>query len=464
VDNNDFINISDQPLNTVQGANDLAYVIFTSGSTGLPKGVMINHRGAVNTIVDINKRFQVTNKDRVFAISALNFDLSVYDIFGILAAGGTVVIPDASSRRDPSHWLPLMIQEKVSLWNSVPALMGMLTEYTQSQGKYLPESLRLVMMSGDWIPLSLPNEIKELSTDVKVISLGGATEASIWSILYPIEIVDTNWSSIPYGKPMANQKFYVLNDVLEPCPVWVSGHLYIGGVGLAMGYWRDEEKTHASFIVHPKTGLRLYRTGDLGRYLPDGNIEFLGRQDFQVKIQGYRIELGEIEKALVQHSKIQDGIVTTVGETKGNKKLVAYILHQNEDAFDERELRNFLREKLPEYMIPSLFTVLKEFPLTSNGKVDRKALANSTSINFQIEKHFVPPQTSIEKKLATIWSEMLQVDSVGIEDNFFELGGNSILSIRLILHIREVFQVELPLNKLFETPNIANLAGYIEGF
>ena len=153
-----------------------------------------------------------------------------------------------------------------------------------------------------------------------------------------------------------------------------------------------------------------------------------------------------------------------MGETKGNKKLVAYILHQNEDAFDERELRNFLREKLPEYMIPSLFTVLKEFPLTSNGKVDRKALANSTSINFQIEKHFVPPQTSIEKKLATIWSEMLQVDSVGIEDNFFELGGDSILSIRLILHIREVFQVELPLNKLFETPNIANLAGYIEGF
>ncbi|WYM00562.1 MAG: amino acid adenylation domain-containing protein [Gloeotrichia echinulata CP02] len=464
VDNNDFINISDQPLNTVQGANDLAYVIFTSGSTGLPKGVMIDHRGAVNTILDINKRFQVTNKDSIFALSALNFDLSVYDIFGILAAGGTVVIPDASSRRDPSHWFPLMTQEKVSLWNSVPALMGMLTEYTRSQGKYLPESLRLVMMSGDWIPLSLPNEIKALSTNVKVISLGGATEASIWSILYPIEIVDTNWASIPYGKPMANQKFYVLNDILEPCPVWVSGQLYIGGVGLAMGYWRDEEKTHASFIVHPKTGLRLYRTGDLGRYLPDGNIEFLGRQDFQVKIQGYRIELGEIEKALVQHSKIQDGIVTTVGETKGNKKLVAYILLQDEDAFDERELRNFLRQKLPEYMIPSLFTVLAEFPLTSNGKVDRKALASSTSINFQIEKHFVPPQTSIEKKLATIWSEMLQVDSVCIEDNFFELGGNSMLAIRLVSHIREVFQFELPLNKLFETPNIANLSRYIEGF
>ena len=316
----------DAPLPAVQGPEDLAYVIFTSGSTGVPKGVMIEHRSAVNTILDMNRRFAVGPTDRVLALSALSFDLSVFDVFGLLAAGGTVVLPEARATRDPARWLELMEEEGVTLWNSVPALMQMLVEYAAGQGRNLPPTLRLALWSGDWIPLDLPQRVRELHGEVDLVSLGGATEASIWSILYPIEAVATEWKSIPYGRPMVNQSFQVLDGALEPRPLWVPGQLYIGGVGLARGYWRDEETTRRSFITHPRTGERLYRTGDLGRYLPDGNIEFLGREDSQVKIQGFRIELGEVEAALAQHPAVQEVVVTAVGPPRGEKHLAAYVV------------------------------------------------------------------------------------------------------------------------------------------
>lgn len=322
---------SSTPLESIQQPSDLAYVIYTSGSTGKPKGVMIDHRGAVNTILDINQRFNVQPQDRVFALSSLSFDLSVYDIFGTLAAGGTIVIPDADATKDPAHWAQLMLQHQVTIWNSVPALMQMLVEYAANRSELLPQSLRLAMLSGDWLPLSLPDQIRTLFKDVQVISLGGATEASIWSILYPIEQVDPTWKSIPYGRPMRHQHFYVLNEVLEPCPVWVTGQLYIGGIGLAKGYWRNPEKTNASFIIHPRTQERLYKTGDLGRYLPDGNIEFIGREDFQVKVNGHRIELGEIEATLQQHPSVKEVIVTAVGESRENKQLIAYVVPTPEE-------------------------------------------------------------------------------------------------------------------------------------
>ena len=287
-------------------------------------------------------------EDRVLALSSLSFDLSVYDIFGTLAAGGTIIIPSASATRDPAHWAEVMVQEQVTVWNSVPALMAMLVEYAAGRPEVLPHALRLVLLSGDWIPVTLPDRIKALVEGVQVISLGGATEASIWSILYPIETVDPAWKSIPYGKPMVNQRFHVLNEALEPCPVWVPGQLYIGGIGLAKGYWRDEEKTCASFITHPRTGERLYRTGDLGRYLPDGNIEFLGREDFQVKLQGYRIELGEIEAALTQHPAVRVAVVTAVGEPQGNKRLVAYVVPNQEQTLSINGLQSALHEELIE--------------------------------------------------------------------------------------------------------------------
>jgi amino acid adenylation domain-containing protein len=310
----------------VQGADDLAYVIYTSGSTGRPKGVMIDHRGAVNTILDVNHRFHVEPGDRVLALSSLSFDLSVYDVFGILAAGATIVMPDASGRRDPAHWTDLVARREVSIWNTVPALMQMMVEYLSGLSRRLPGSLRLVLLSGDWIPVNLPARIGELAPGASVVSLGGATEASIWSILYPVDQVDPAWPSVPYGKPMRNQTFHVLDHNLEPRPTWVPGELYIGGAGLAHGYWRDEARTEASFVTHPRTRERLYRTGDLGRYLPDGNIEFLGRQDLQVKIRGHRIELGEIEVALLDHPAVSAGVVAAVGDPRGDRQLVAYVV------------------------------------------------------------------------------------------------------------------------------------------
>jgi amino acid adenylation domain-containing protein len=331
VDTLDLDQVDVLPLESVQRPENLAYVIYTSGSTGFPKGVMIDHRGAVNTVLDINQRFNVDCHDRVLALSSLNFDLSVYDIFGLLAAGGTIVIPAEGTIRNPASWLDLLVRERVTLWNSVPALLHMLVEFTEAEPEALRFAcLRLALLSGDWIPLALPDRFRKLISGVEVISLGGATEASIWSILYPIGDVEPSWKSIPYGRPMLNQRFAVLNDMLEPCPMWVPGHLYISGIGLAKGYWHDEEKTKASFFYHPRTGERLYRTGDLGRYLPDGTIEFLGREDFQVKVQGHRIELGEIEETLLLHPAVKAAVATAVTEPRGEKRLVGYVVLKQE--------------------------------------------------------------------------------------------------------------------------------------
>jgi pyochelin synthetase len=445
------------PLEPIQNVDDLAYVIYTSGSTGSPKGVAIDHQGVVNTILDINKRFEVRDSDRVLAISSLSFDLSVYDIFGTLAAGGTIVIPDAADAKSPEHWVKLIAQHQVTVWNSVPALMQMLVEYARDRSNVELNSLRLALLSGDWIPLTLPDAIRTLAEGIQIIGLGGATEASIWSIAYPITTVDSSWKSIPYGKPLTNQRFYVLNDILEPCPIWVKGALYIGGIGLSKGYWRDEEKTNFGFITHPVTGERLYCTGDRGRYLPDGNIEFLGREDLQVKIRGYRVELGEIEAALEQHPSIQTAIVTTVGKQHSHKSLVAYFLLRGELTISNDELHSFLSKRLPKYTIPAIFVRLDKLPLSSNGKVDRHSLPIPDIAQLQSKVNFVVPRSSTEKALVDIWSEILGVKKIGIHDNFFELGGDSILSIQIVAKAHQI-GLNLTSVQIFEHQTIAELA------
>jgi len=445
-----------QPLEPVQTPEDLAYVIYTSGSTGVPKGVVIDHRGAVNTIADINQRFGVGAGDRVLALSSLSFDLSVYDIFGTLAAGGTIVLPESSAAQDPARWAELMVRENISIWNSVPALMQMMVEYAAGRPDVF-QNLRLVLLSGDWLPLTLPGQIKSLREGVQVVSLGGATEASIWSILYPIEEVSPDCPSVPYGKPMKNQRFYVLDEALEPRPVWVPGQLYIGGIGLAKGYWRNPEKTAASFITHPRTGDRLYRTGDLGRFLPDGNIEFLGREDFRIKIRGYRIEAGEIEAALNQHPAVRSCVVTAFGEDIRQKRLVAYVIPQQNAAPETCELRQFLSQKLPEYMLPSAFVMLEALPLSANGKVDHKALP-APDAAF-LPKTFVAPNTPVEKVLAGIWAEILGVEKISIHDNFFiDLGGHSLLATQIISAVRDTFGVDVPMRSFFESPTASEQA------
>ncbi|HTN92143.1 MAG TPA: amino acid adenylation domain-containing protein [Sorangium sp.] len=363
----------ESPLEAVQRADDLAYVIFTSGSTGKPKGVAIDHLGAVNTIADVNARLGVNASDRVLSLSSLAFDLSVYDLFGLWAAGGAVVLPEPARLRDPGHWEELMSRHGVTLWNTVPALMQMLVEH-RARRSGAPAPLRAALLSGDWIPVTLPDRIRETFPGASVLSLGGATEASIWSIAYPITHVEPSWKSIPYGKPLANQRFHVLDRAMEPCPDGVSGRLYIGGTGLARGYWRDEERTRERFVTHPETGERLYWTGDLGRWLPDGNIEFLGREDFQVKVQGHRIELEEIEAALLQHPGVASAAVSVGSTASGGKRLIAHVVPAPGRALETPALRAFIATKLPDYMVPSAFVELPRLPLTSNGKVDRSAL------------------------------------------------------------------------------------------
>nr|WP_308605860.1 amino acid adenylation domain-containing protein [Massilia sp. DJPM01] len=366
--------------------DDLAYVIFTSGSTGTPKGVMIRHSAAANTVRDINERYQVGALDRVLGLSALNFDLSVWDIFGTLSAGGALVIPQADGLLDPAYLKELVSTHRVTLWNSVPSHLHMLTQ--DSAGLHLP-TLRLGMLSGDWIPLSLPGRVS-----FPLVSLGGATEASIWSIAYPIGEVSPAWKSIPYGKPLANQRFHVFDERMDDCPDGVVGQLYIGGVGLAAGYWGSPELTAASFVHHPVTGERLYRSGDWGRYYSDGNIEFLGRTDGQVKISGHRVELGEVEVALERCPGVTGSVALTFSDAHGQQRLAAFIT----GAAGVGEVRERLTATLPAYMVPSRLLSLDTLPLTANGKIDRKQLAaRAGAAPVHSVADAAPPRPALER-------------------------------------------------------------------
>src|SRR6202171_2290391 len=381
---------------------------------------MIDHRGALNTVLDINQRFGVGPKDRILAVSRLSFDLSVYDVFGSLASGGTIVMPTADLAYDANHWAELIREEEITIWDTVPALMQVLMDQA-GKPELLADSLRLVMMSGDWIPLGLPDQVRRVLPKAGVVSLGGATEASIWSILFPVGKVDPNWKSIPYGKAMINQSFHVMNQFLAPCPTWVPGQLYIGGAGLAKGYLHDEQKTNSSFFLDPASGERLYRTGDLGRFLPDGNIEFLGREDFQVKVQGYRIELGEIESRLQEYAGVDLCIATVREDTPGEKRLFGYVVTKPEISIDPAEVREHLRTKLPEYMVPSAIVVLDRFPLTANGKVDRKSLPAPARASAEAGLTSAVSRDSLDLQMIKLWEKLLNVRPIGLRDNFFNL-------------------------------------------
>jgi amino acid adenylation domain-containing protein/thioester reductase-like protein len=453
--------------------NHLAYAIYTSGSTGKPKGVLIEHQGAVNTILDINQRFGVSSQDRVLAVCSLNFDLSVYDVFGLLAAGGTIVLPKPAIAPDLDHWVDLMNREHITLWNSAPPVMQMLTGHLEKSNYSLPNSLRLVLLSGDWIPLALPDSIRKSiageEKSVEIISLGGATEVSIWSIFYSIGQIDPTWKSIPYGKPLTNQSFHILDDHLKTVAEGAVGELYIGGLGVARGYLNRPDLNATKFVYDPVgqfTSGRLYRTGDLGRYLSDGNIEFLGRIDHQVKIRGFRVELGEIEALLAEHPNVAQVIVVTREDISGNKQIVAYIvmtakIQRQNLQITTKTLRNYLKQKLPEYMVPAAIVALETFPLTPNGKIDRRALP-VPKWGTEDTGNYVAPDTSTEIQLTEIWTQFLGVESISIHDTFASLGGHSLLAVQLIHQIKEAFLVEMPLSCFLDNPSVFRLAQAID--
>ncbi len=486
-------------------SDGLAYVIFTSGSTGQPKGVMVRHRPAINLIEWVNRTFEVGATDRLLFVTSLCFDLSVYDIFGMLAAGGSIRVVADADLRDPESLLRMVRDEPITFWDSAPAALQQLVPFFPP-APAATSRLRLVFLSGDWIPVTLPDQVRATFPGARVISLGGATEATVWSNYYPIGVVESHWVSIPYGKPIQNARYYILDAALNPCPIGVEGALYIGGECLCEGYAGQPALTAERFIPNPfgqerveigdwrlggeapvsnlqsPISNRLYRTGDQARYLPDGTMIFLGRRDHQVKVRGFRIELGEIESVLGGHPDVRDVAVLAREDTPGDKRLVAYVVptqeqrtklvlsevEGNKEQTSEQEdsqfsilnsqfsgeLREFLKDRLPEYMVPSAFVVLEALPVTANGKLDRKALPAPQQ--EQSLEH-AAPRTPVEQVLAAIWGEVLRVDQVGIYDNFFALGGDSILSIQIIAHARQR-GLHLTTRDMFRNQTIAELA------
>ncbi len=456
--------------NTGERGTRLAYIIYTSGSTGLPKGVVQDHGSVVNTVRDINERFGISARDVFLGLSNLSFDLSVYDIFGALSAGACLCLPEAELRKDPAHWLDCITTHRVTVWNSAPALMQMLMLYLSDVDAQSISGPRLALLSGDWVPPALPKEITRRFPDAQVVSLGGATEAAIWSIHHPIVDPEatSHLDSVPYGTPLKNQTILPLDRALRPRPVWVPGTLHIGGVGLAVGYRNDPQRTAERFVVHPETGERLYDTGDFGRILPGGTIEFLGRKDFQVKVRGHRIELGEIETVLRGHPRVTDAVAGVLGDDASvragtAKRLFAHVLAKPEDieAGLADALKEHLHAALPEYMIPGDILPLSTFPVTANGKVDRIALARLAAERAPQRERNTSPNRLLspeEAQMVDVWREVLGIAHVGPDDDFFALGGDSLLGTRLVGLLRKRFGAELSLSRLFASPTVAAVA------
>ncbi|MCY1708680.1 non-ribosomal peptide synthetase [Pannonibacter sp. SL95] len=436
----------------------LAYVIMTSGSTGVPKGVCMNHAAVWNTIADINSRFAIGAQDRVLSVSALTFDLSVWDVFGLLSAGGCVVFPAISERPDPEDWLQRMEQHRVTVWNAVPALMEiLLSEAAAGAGGGL-SGLRLALASGDVVPGDLGSRLCGFAPQAELWALGGATEAAIWSNVKAAGRTASS-GAVAYGRPLSNQRFHVLDDAMRARPDHVPGEMWIGGAGLADGYLGDEQRTAERFVVHPRTGERLYRTGDLGRYLGNGDLEFLGRRDFQVKVQGHRIELGEIETALSAHADVARAVAWAPGAA-GARRLLAYVVAERGAALREEDLVEHLRRQLPGYMVPSRVLLLERLPLTANGKVDRAALpepdmpaheAGASEAN-RAEATVSP----LARSIAQVWSEILG-RPLAAEENWFAAGGDSVAAARVATRLRAQ-GTNTSIRALFEHPSAIELA------
>ncbi len=413
-------------------SEDMAYVIYTSGSTGVPKGVAVRHKPVINLIEWVNKTFRVGSHDRLLFVTSLCFDLSVYDIFGILASGGSIRVASRSELRDPARLVEILREEPITFWDSAPAALQQLVPYfNKVKPQNSNDTLRLVFQSGDWIPVTLPDNVRNAFPGAEVVSLGGATEATVWSNYYPIGEVNPQWASIPYGKPIQNALYYILDSDLQPCPIGVTGDLYIGGECLADRYMNDETLTKDKFIPDPfnkEMGGRMYKTGDTARWFEDGNMEFMGRKDFQVKVRGYRIELGEIESNLLKHKDLKDAAAIVRKDDEGHNYICAYYVSDKD--LTVSELREYLLRELPSYMVPSFFVKIPKLPLTPNGKLDRKGLPEP-SLNINTGVEYEAPRNDAEKNLAQIYQEVLKVEKVGINDDFFDLGGDSIKAIQV---------------------------------
>ncbi|HEX5708787.1 MAG TPA: amino acid adenylation domain-containing protein, partial [Pyrinomonadaceae bacterium] len=448
---------------------NLAYVIYTSGSTGKPKGVAMPHRPLVNLVSWQRDRSSQSNPPRTLQFTSLSFDVSFQEIFSTWCVGATLVLIREEVRRDARALLRVLEDARIERLFLPFVALQYLAEVSESEG-LVPSNLREVITAGE--QLKITRHLRGMFRKMTACTLDnqyGPSEAHVVSS-FMLDDRPENWPEVPpIGRPIANAQLYILDEHLRPVPVGVAGELYIGGDCLARGYVGHEGASAEKFVPNPfgedADAARLYRTGDRARFLRGGDIEFLGRSDRQLKVRGYRVELGEIESALRQHAEVREAVVVAVEDAAGEKRLAAYVLKDERAGATAHELRGHLRERLPEYMVPSVFMLLDEFPLTPSGKVDRRALPTPDLSQMGLdgrEDSYVAPRTPVEELLAGIWSEVLGAKQVGVRDNFFESGGHSLLATRLMSRLREAFRVEIPLRSLFEHPTVEGLAQVIK--
>ncbi len=440
------------PAPVLPDPGQLAYLLFTSGSTGAPKGVEVPHAAAMNTIDALNEHFAVTAADRALALSALEFDLSVYDIFGMFAAGAAVVVIDAQQRASAEAWAESVARQQVSILNCVPSMLDMLL----AQGRPV-DSLRAVLLGGDWVGADLARRLARQVPGCRFAGLGGATETAIHSTVCEVAgDPPAHWATVPFGVPLRNVRCRVVAPSGRDCPDWVAGELWVGGAGVAAGYRGDPQRTAEKFVEYD--GLRWYRTGDLARYTPDGMIEFLGRADNQVQLRGYRVELGEVENALRSVPGVRDAVAVVVGASR----LVAAVTGA---PGEPEQVRAAVAELLPDYMIPARVAVVERIPLTPNAKLDRRAVAAlfGTDAADTAGQDGGAPRTDPEAAVALIAAEVLGVDQVGVHGDFFALGGDSVLATAVVARVRDWLDVDhAVVGDLFATRTVAGFCARLQ--
>jgi amino acid adenylation domain-containing protein len=457
---------SDRAPNVEVAAQDLAYVIYTSGSTGEPKGVMNQHDGIVNRLLWMQAQYGLEACDVVLQKTSFSFDVSVWEFFWPLLSGARVVFARPEGHKDDQYLIELIKRHQVSTMHFVPSMLSVMLA---APGFATCTSLKRVFCSGEALGVEQVRQFSECLPATQLHNLYGPTEAAVDVSYWPC-VYHAGLRTVPIGKPVANTQLYVLDEDLRPVPVGVSGELHIGGVQLARGYLNKEELTARSFIANPipgTPGRRLYKTGDVARYLPDGNIEYLGRRDHQVKIRGFRIELGEIESRLLSHPEVQACVVLAREDVAGDKRLVAYVVpagvdNQIPQPEVQNELRAYLQSHLPSYMVPGVLVALSHLPITANGKLDRKALPSPYAGACRDRVHAEPVSTT-EHGVAAIWRDLLAVSRVGRQDNFFELGGHSLLATRALAAMNKEFAVDVSLIEFMQSASLRELASVVDG-
>ncbi|MGZ5482190.1 MAG: non-ribosomal peptide synthetase [Pyrinomonadaceae bacterium] len=441
--------------------SDLAYVMYTSGSTGAPKGVMIEHRALANFVKSASARYELSAEDRVLQFASLSFDTSAEEIYCALACGATLVLRADAMITSPKQFLESCAELGITVLDLPTGYWHHLVNAIVEDDLQVPGSIRMVILGGEQAHADHVTQwLLRAGGNARLVNTYGPTEATV--VATTCDLTEhRDGAAVAIGRPLAGTSVYVLDDALQPSPVGIPGELYIGGAGVARGYLNRPDLSAARFIANPFAEGRLYRSGDLVRYQPDGNLEFLGRADNQVKIRGFRIELEEIEEAIRSHDTVTDAVVKVIEDSDGDRRLCAYVVFDGQSASDSNDLRSFLKGKLPPHMVPGIFTMLDSLPLTSNGKIDRRALPDPNNEQPHTAEGFIGPRTPTEELVAAAWCQALKVPLVGMNDNFFELGGHSLLAAKVFADLQRTVTVELNLVDIFNAPTVAGLANLI---